>query len=1356
MSSNNESQAPHQLNRNQLRERLHSRRTGSSPLQPTSRNTMGQRNTNLRPVINLDSDDSSPDNTSPPVPSRSTHPLPLHRPTIIDLCEDTPDTPPSRQNVRNRIRNRLLRDTTNRIIDLDDSDDDSFPTLVGTTDVRTHNTRTVQRPQKVDSGARVHQKGTRSVSSDPLQTTPSTTSRERSIILDSDSDDNLWTLPVQKEEVALSSPFTHRSSNRIHTNSSSSTDRLQPRAQSSDRVHTNSSSSTDRLQLHAEKSSNRIHTNSSSSTDRLQPRAQPSDRVHANSSSSTNPPQNFIQRSLRRLLGNSSSSTNPPQQTGIRRPSFLEESGDILDPQQETTVRRPTFLGESVNNPTLSTDQTVENESVSDAELALGTHNLQSSSNHTTIASSPEPLSSEEALTRAWIQRTEDEISLNSFSDDSIPMSTGSQEGTFIPLRRRNLARVHVPPAPISLGGTDSQRSPERPLQFDEINDNDQNHHEIDLNLDTSNDEGPRSQTPGTGHNESDNNNGMGFEPVSLSDRSNPFRRFTRNANNTNELNNNGNDNNNPTSPVSAPASTVIDHNDNNIPRNNPVVHDDPFAHFMNSSNNDTPNNIPDFFLGTPLIPPVHYSLDRPWIARNVGRPQQIFQREPVPAPIPQQPNSDISPPPRRTTISPHILRAIHRRNRPDFERRVRPEIPLLPFPQPRHFNQRPLPLDLPAFRPPGRTLFNQTLGGNFQNEEAALFQSPPQNPLRPIFPEPWDNLNTNPRRRPGRRGGRRVPRRIQARNRQRLRADVMRALHVPRRPPRRPHWLSDDSDSDSLELDDESDDSDDFDPDLMALLNREDSDDSLGPPPGIRRRILERGGRQLAPQQSHEDRELQANLERAKELSMADAPSNAMNTTSASSTQPVRSMIEVMDKEVEDRWNAIKRGTTYVEKNKEPYADKDLEIIMNFLSNQFKECTLAELERAWREHTDLLKVYVALKKRLQEDHTAGGQRRRRTHKRNRREKHVAVQEASTRLQEEFQIPDFILQVEKKIDEKTKQKENEVSNKISLSTCGTCFDEEIVAAETVKCSEGHSFCMSCIRTFADTSFGAGLYTISTNNLGNVSFEEVTILKCPEMGGCEKKGIFTDAVLAKCMTEENFNRYSQRSTALAAAFAGVGELVECPFCDFVVSMPNEEDHVVVCLNPLCLKKSCRKCKYVSHLPQRCDEVERDWEVEIRTQVEEAVSNAVSLLCPKCKVKIEKIDGCNHMTCKCKCHFCYLCETVIDKSCYEMPRRPGDRKGPYHFGEPRSGKCPQFGEISETKQKKRIEKAMEAGKKAIELFFERHPEQRGKKLKVDPLVGIEKNLQDTLKRNQQSQRRELQEAEDEWMMLGGRFH
>jgi hypothetical protein len=34
------------------------------------------------------------------------------------------------------------------------------------------------------------------------------------------------------------------------------------------------------------------------------------------------------------------------------------------------------------------------------------------------------------------------------------------------------------------------------------------------------------------------------------------------------------------------------------------------------------------------------------------------------------------------------------------------------------------------------------------------------------------------------------------------------------------------------------------------------------------------------------------------------------------------------------------------------------------------------------------------------------------------------------------------------------------------------------------------------------------------------------------------------------------------------------------------------------------------------------------------------------CPKCLYLVQKSDGCNYMTCRCQCKFCYLCGAGLD--------------------------------------------------------------------------------------------------------------
>uniref|UniRef100_A0A915PIJ3 RING-type domain-containing protein n=1 Tax=Setaria digitata TaxID=48799 RepID=A0A915PIJ3_9BILA len=76
---------------------------------------------------------------------------------------------------------------------------------------------------------------------------------------------------------------------------------------------------------------------------------------------------------------------------------------------------------------------------------------------------------------------------------------------------------------------------------------------------------------------------------------------------------------------------------------------------------------------------------------------------------------------------------------------------------------------------------------------------------------------------------------------------------------------------------------------------------------------------------------------------------------------------------------------------------------------------------------------------------------------------------------------------------------------------------------------------------------------------------------------------------------------------------------CPFCDFPTVIDRNDDQIFCCLNPICQKESCRKCQKESHIPLRCEEVERevDFETKKRKFIEESMSEAVIRKCPRCR-------------------------------------------------------------------------------------------------------------------------------------------
>jgi TRIAD3 protein (E3 ubiquitin-protein ligase RNF216) len=105
----------------------------------------------------------------------------------------------------------------------------------------------------------------------------------------------------------------------------------------------------------------------------------------------------------------------------------------------------------------------------------------------------------------------------------------------------------------------------------------------------------------------------------------------------------------------------------------------------------------------------------------------------------------------------------------------------------------------------------------------------------------------------------------------------------------------------------------------------------------------------------------------------------------------------------------------------------------------------------------------------------------------------------------------------------------------------------------LECNEGHVFCQECIirgtqSKLADGEAHVHCFTICKNE-------------------------FSIATLQTALPPTMFSTLLKKRQAAEIMAADVDGLVSCPFCHFA-SIPPLEDKVFKCLNPDCMKETCR--------------------------------------------------------------------------------------------------------------------------------------------------------------------------------------
>ncbi|XP_040200547.1 E3 ubiquitin-protein ligase RNF14 isoform X1 [Rana temporaria] len=233
--------------------------------------------------------------------------------------------------------------------------------------------------------------------------------------------------------------------------------------------------------------------------------------------------------------------------------------------------------------------------------------------------------------------------------------------------------------------------------------------------------------------------------------------------------------------------------------------------------------------------------------------------------------------------------------------------------------------------------------------------------------------------------------------------------------------------------------------------------------------------------------------------------------------------------------------------------------------------------------------------------------------------------------------------------------------------CNICFSEKLGSECTYFKDCSHVYCNSCLRDYFEIQIRDG---------------EVHALNCPEP---KCTSVATPAQVKMLVGEQLFSRYDR--LLLQSTLDLMSDVVYCPrpSCETPV-MQEPGDPMGICSS--CQYAFCTLCRMTYHGVSPCkltaekllalrDEYlaadedgkkfleKRYGKRVLQKAVEELESvewlEQNSKPCPRCGTYIQKIDGCNKMTCTgCKQYFCWLCKNMLS------------RGSPYdHFNDPSSG-------------------------------------------------------------------------------------
>jgi hypothetical protein len=201
-----------------------------------------------------------------------------------------------------------------------------------------------------------------------------------------------------------------------------------------------------------------------------------------------------------------------------------------------------------------------------------------------------------------------------------------------------------------------------------------------------------------------------------------------------------------------------------------------------------------------------------------------------------------------------------------------------------------------------------------------------------------------------------------------------------------------------------------------------------------------------------------------------------------------------------------------------------------------------------------------------------------------------------------------------------------------LFECGICLEEmpDDSIARPDPC--GHTFCRECLRGHVSARLNEHRFPVL----------------CPSCTADKGKGkkiageVSQSLALNLGLTDEQYRIWTEMEMV---AFSVSLYCRKCQRTMFVARDEHEEANIIACPLPDCTHAWCKQCQQSieSDGPKHsCDGT---------SELDHLMKQQGWKYCPTCKTPIQKISGCNHMSCltpACNTHFCYICGGLIVKS------------------------------------------------------------------------------------------------------------